>query len=490
MAISKFLAVDLGAESGRVIVGILKEDRIYVEEVHRFPNQQIHKDNNCYWDVPFLFKEIRKGISTAVEKGHNDIESLGIDTWGVDFGLIGKNGELLGLPHTYRDNRTIGIPEKVFNIISSDDIYRKTGIQIMQINSLYQLYSIKLNKETLLNKCDKLLFTPDLFNYFLTGEKKCEYTIASTSQMLDIETKTFDEFIFSKLELPIDIMPPVVKPGTIVGSLLPEISKETMIGPIDIVAVGCHDTASAVAAVPAAGNDWAFLSSGTWSLLGIEIDEPIIEPSLKNNFTNEGGIYDKIRFISNTTGLWFLQEIKKSWERSGEEYSYDEIMQMAGPADEFICNINPDDHAFINPADMVEAIRDYCVRTNQEFPKTKGALARSVLESLALRYKSIIDKIEKISGRKINKLHIVGGGSQNELLNQLTADATGKEVIAGPVEATALGNIIVQAIARGKIDSLEKARKIISLSFSQKFYEPENHEKWEEAANRFRVKFN
>jgi len=339
--------------------------------------------------------------------------------------------------------------------------------------------------ESLLNECNKLLFIPDLFNYFLTGETKCEYTIASTSQMLNAGIKTFDESIFSKLELPIKIMAPVISPGTVVGKLRPEISHETMLESIDIIAVGCHDTASAVAAVPANGDDWAFLSSGTWSLLGIEINEPIIEPSLKNNFTNEGGVNNKIRFISVTTGLWFLQGIKKSWERNGEQYSYDELMQMAEPAEEFICNIKPDDSAFINPSDMVGAIMDYCVRTNQEFPKTKGELVRSILESLALRYKAILDKIEKVSGRKINKLHVVGGGSQNELLNQLTADATGKEVVAGPVEATALGNIIVQAIARGEIESLEKAREIISLSFTRKFYIPENHKKWKEIDNRF-----
>ncbi len=487
MAVSKFLAVDLGAESGRVIVGILENERISVEEIHRFPNQQIHKDNSSYWDVPFLFKEIKKGMSEAVKMGHGDIESMGLDTWGVDFGLIGKSGELLEMPHSYRDNRTNGVPEKVFKIISSDEIYRRTGIQIMQINSLYQLYSVKLGMESLLNECDKLLFIPDLFNYFLTGEKKCEYTIASTSQMLNAETKTFDEFIFSRLKLPINIVAPIIKPGTIVGKLRPEISHETMLKPIDIAAVGCHDTASAVAAVPASGDDWAFLSSGTWSLLGIETDEPIIELSLKNNFTNEGGINNKIRFISVTTGLWFLQGIKKSWERNGKQYNYEKIIQMAVSAEEFICNINPDDPAFINPADMVGAIKDYCARTNQVFPKTKGELVRSILESLAFRYKTILDKIEKVSRRKINKLHIVGGGSQNELLNRLTADATGKEVVAGPVEATALGNIIVQAISRGKIESLEKAREIISSSFTLKYYKPENHEKWEEAGNKFNL---
>lgn len=472
MAVSKFLAIDLGASSGRVIVGILENGKISLEEVHRFPNGQVHLFNSSYWNVFSLFEEIKKGLALASEKGHSDIESIGIDTWGVDFGLIGKNGQLLEMPHTYRDLRTDGITEKVFEKISNDEVYGITGIQLMQINSLYQLYSLKLHNQPLLDLCDKLLFMPDIFSYFLTGEKKSEYTIASTSQMLNTKTKTFDEKIFSTLGLSQSICAPIVMPGTVIGKLLPEIAKETGLKEIDVVAVGCHDTASAVAAVPAVGNNWAYLSSGTWSLIGIETEEPVIDLSLQNSFTNEGGVGGKIRFLNNTMGLWFIQEIKKSWERNGENLSFDEITKSASLAKEFVAVIDPDDKLFMNPPDMVEAIKEFCLKTNQDKPQTKGEFARVVLESLALKYKTILEKIEKLSNKKIEKLHIVGGGTQNELLNQLTANATGKQVAAGPIEATALGNIMVQAIAKGKIESLQKGREIIAKSFPVKIFEP------------------
>lgn len=474
MSVSKFLAVDLGAESGRVIVGIIEDEIIHIEEIHRFPNKQINKDESLFWDIPNLFNEIKTGLSVAVKKGHNNIESIGIDTWGVDFGLIGKNDQLLELPHTYRDSRTDGIPEKVFDKISPENIYNRTGIQFMQINSLYQLYSIKLSNESILKETATLLFIPDLFNFLLTGEKKSEYTIASTSQFLNAKTKKFDPDIFTALGLPFNIMAPVIQPGTVVGKLLPEVASETGLNRIDVIAVGCHDTSSAVAAIPGKGDDWAYLSSGTWSLLGLEIDEPLINFQFKD-FTNEGGVNDKIRFLQNISGLWLLQKIKKSWERKGEYHSYEEITNLAANSENFVSLIDPDDNLFINPPDMVEAINEYCIKTRQRIPKTKGEYSRSILESLALRYKVVLEKIEKISQKKINKLYIVGGGSQNWLLNQLTADATGKQVVAGPVEATALGNIIIQAIARGNIKSLEKAREMVSASFPLKLYEPKNH---------------
>jgi rhamnulokinase len=342
----------------------------------------------------------------------------------------------------------------------------------MQINSLYQLYSIKLHNESLLAKCDKILFMPDLINYLLTGEIKSEYTIASTSQLLNASTKAFDKKIFSALDIPMEITSPIVNPGTVIGKLLPEISKETGLGKVDVIAVGCHDTASAVAAVPALGNDWAYLSSGTWSLLGIETDEPIINDSLKTEFTNEGGVNGKIRFLKNIAGMWLLQEVKKCWEEKGDYLDYNEINNMALNAKEFLCYIEPDGSSFINPFNMVEAINNYCIKTSQKAPSSKGEYVRSIIESLALKYKTVVDQIERISGRRINSIHVVGGGSQNELLNQFTANATGKNVFAGPVEATALGNILVQAIAKGKVKSLDKARNIVAESFKQKLYTP------------------
>ncbi len=478
MSISKFLAVDLGAESGRVIVGILENKKFYFEEIHRFPNKQVNKEGGLFWDVPNLFREIKTGLSLAVKNGHKDIESIGIDTWGVDFGLLGKNDQLIEMPHTYRDNRTNGIPDKVFEKISPADIYNKTGIQFMDINSLYQLYSLKISNESVLKGSARLLFMPDLFNFLLTGEKNSEYTIASTSQFLNAKTKEFDLDIFSVLELPINIMAPIIKPGTVVGKLLPDVAAETGLGIIDVIAVGCHDTASAVAAIPCRGDDWAYLSSGTWSLLGIEINKPLTDFKYKD-FTNEGGVNSTIRFLQNISGLWFLQELKKSWEKKGDHYSYDEISNLAEKSKSFVSIIDPEDKLFINPPDMIEAINQYCFKTKQRMPQTHGEYSRSILESLALKYKTVLKKIEKISNKKINKLHIVGGGSQNELLNQLAADATGKQVIAGPVEATALGNIIVQAITRGKIESYEKAREIVSESFPLKLYEPRDQESWD-----------
>ena len=384
MAISKYLAIDLGAESGRAIVGIFDGQKIKLEEVHRFPNKQVKIFAGSYWNVFSLFEEIKKGLSLAVEKGHGDIESIGIDTWGVDFGLLDKEGKLLEMPHTYRDNRTDGMPEKVYEKISSDEIYGITGIQLMQINSIYQLYSLKLSNEELLNSCDKILFMPDLFNYLLTGEMKSEYTIASTSQMLNPKTRAFDERIFSELGVSINITAPIIEPGTVIGKLLPEIAKETGLNNVDVIAVGCHDTASAVAAVPAEGNDWAYLSSGTWSLIGIETEKPVIDLSLKNNFTNEGGVGGKTRFLHNTMGLWFIQELKKNWNRKEETLTYEEITKLASEAEEFVAVIEPDDKLFLNPKDMVEAIEKYCEKTKQGIPKTKGEFARVVLESLEI----------------------------------------------------------------------------------------------------------
>jgi rhamnulokinase len=484
MSVSKFLAFDLGAESGRVVLGKIDNRKISLEEIHRFFNTTISKNKNLFWDVPNLFTEIKRGLSLAASGGHKDIESVGIDTWGVDFGLLGKNNQLLELPHSYRDERTNGIPEKVFEKISADEIYERTAIQFMQINSLYQLYSLKLGNKNILRDCNRLLFMPDLFNFLLTGEKKSEYTIASTSQLMNVKTKNFDERIFSALDLPINIMAPVVKPGTVVGKLLPQIAAETGLNQIDVVAVASHDTASAVAAVPFKENGSAYLSSGTWSLLGIESEIPIVDLQFKNSFTNEGGVDNKIIFLRNIPGLWFLQELKKSWEKKGEKYSYNELTEMAVNSKAFIALIDPDDKLFINPDDMITALNKYYIKTGQKIPQSKGEYVRSVLESLALRYKTVIKDIERISGNKINKIHVVGGGSKNNLLNQIASDATEKQVITGPVEATALGNIIVQAIAKKRIDSLQKARELISSSFFQNIFNPENHEKWEKISYR------
>jgi rhamnulokinase len=481
MSITKYLAFDFGAESGRAIVGLLDGGRLSLEEVHRFPNKPIQVLGHLHWNILSLYEELKKGIALAVQKGHGDIQSIGVDTWGVDFGLIGKNNEFLGFPFTYRDSRTRGAMQKVFEIISRKEIFASTGIQFMQFNSLFQLYSAMINNRELIRVCDRLLFMPDLFNFLLTGISCSEYTIASTSQMLNAERREWDEKIFKRIGMPLNIMAPIIQPGTVIGTLSQDVSKEVGLKrEIDVVAVGCHDTASAVAAVPERNDDWAYLSSGTWSLIGVETDRPIInDDSLANDFTNEGGVGNKIRFLRNVMGLWLLQETRKGWYKNGETISYNEMIGLASTTQELKCLVNPDDALFLNPPDMSDAIIQYCRKHHQPIPMSKGEFVRCIFESLALKYKEIIEKIRIITKKKIEKLHIVGGGSQNEMLNQITSDATGIPVIAGPVEATAIGNILVQAIAKGKIESLQEGRKLVADSFQLKTYLPSNPEKWD-----------
>lgn len=486
MTSSKFLAIDLGAESGRAIVGIIKNDKITLEEVHRFPNKQINILGHLHWDVLALFDEIKTGIRLTVQKGHCEIESIGIDTWGVDFGFIGKNNEFLGFPYCYRDSRTNNMMGKIFQIISREEIYSITGIQFWQFNSIFQLAKYAEDNSDLLKIADKLLFMPDIFNFLLTGIKKSEYTIASTSQLLNAYSKSWDSNLIEKLKLPFDIMPELVSPGTVIGKLLPDIAKEAGIGEIEIIAPGSHDTASAVAAIPINSNNSAFISSGTWSIIGIEKDEPLInETTFKNNFSNEGGVGNKIRFTSNVMGMWLLQQIKKSWQQRNENISYEEMTELAKNVQPFKCIINPDDNSFYNPLDMQNAISEYCIQHNLQIPESKSDFVRCILESLAFKYKSMIENINLMTNKKIEQLHIVGGGSQNELLNQFTADACNVPVIAGPVEATALGNILVQAVAKGKIKSLDSARKIVTDSFSLKTFYPNNSEVWKKLEMKF-----
>jgi rhamnulokinase len=479
MALSKYLAFDFGAESGRAIIGILDGGTFHIEEIHRFQNRQTKILGHLHWDVLALFEEIKTGLKLAVQKGHSDIESIGIDTWGVDFGFVGKNNALLGFPYCYRDVRTNGIMEKAFKKISRKELYGITGIQFMQFNSVFQLYSAKLSKDSALNCGGRLLFMPDLFNFLLTGVAKNEYTFATTSQLLNAGTKAYDRKIFSSLGLPKKLIMPIIMPGNVIGKLLPEICEETGLRNVDVVAVGCHDTASAIAAVPAQRKNWAYLSSGTWSLLGIETQKPIIsEQSLKNNFTNEGGVFGTIRFLKNVMGLWLLQQTRKSFQQKGSACEYDELTKLALKSKEFVSILNPNDDSFLNPPDMPDAIQAFCRNTRQPVPQTQGEFARCILESLALKYKAVLENIIAVTGTSIEQLHVVGGGSKNELLNQFTADACGIPVIAGPVEATAIGNVLVQAIAKKKIESIKSGREIIAHSFPMKTFLPAKTEQW------------
>jgi len=487
MSGARFLAFDLGAESGRAILASLAKDKLILEEIHRFVNRPVQVSGHLQWDVLRLFDDMKQGMALAAGKSGDPLLGIGVDTWGVDFALIGRDNVLLGNPYAYRDKRLDGIMPKAFAFMSKEEIYARTGIQFLQFNSIFQLFALAQEKSPLLDVSERLLFMPDLFNLFMTGEACSEYSIASTSQLMHAAHKKWEPEIFSKLQLPVHIMPPIVEPGTVLGKLLPDIVAETGLGPVDVIAPACHDTASAVAAVPARGNNWAYLSSGTWSLMGIEANEPIMnESSRQNNFTNEGGVNQTIRFLRNIAGLWLLQGCRRSWERQGLTVGYDELVSAAKKAKPFKCIVNPDDASFLNPADMPTAIIEYCRGSRQPIPESQGEFVRCVLESLALKYRFIVDKIGEMQTKRIEKLHIVGGGSQNDLLNQFAANATGLTVVAGPTEATAIGNIIVQAIAKRELNSLTEGRELVEKSFPLKTFEPQDHQAWNEVHERIR----
>ncbi len=466
-----YLAADFGGGSGRVIAGSLLHGKLVLEEIHRFPNRQVKLGNHVYWDFPALFEEMKTGLKLAAQKGYN-VQGIGIDTWGVDFGLIDKYGNLLGNPVCYRDARTEGMPAEVFKILNEQAHYADTGIQVMAINTLFQLYSMKMRQETQLELASRLLFMPDLFSYFLTGVANNEYCIASTSELLDARQRAWSVPTIRALGLPEHLFGEIVFPGTIRGTLKEEIARETGLGAVDVIAVGSHDTASAVAAVPATEYPIAFLSSGTWSLLGVETDEPILtEEARQAQFTNEGGVGGRIRFLQNITGLWILQRLMSEWKARGEEQSYDTIIPQAEQAgiDTFI---PVDDDAFMNPENMETALLDYCRKHGFQVPQDKAEIVRCVLQSLAFKYRQAVEQLNRCLPSPIRQLNIIGGGSQNKLLNQLTADELGIPVYAGPVEATAIGNILTQAMAKGEIADLRALREIVTHSVTPQVYYP------------------
>lgn len=487
---SKYLAFDYGAESGRAILGTLTSKGIELQEVHRFRNRQIKLFDSLYWDILYLFDELKTGLNKAALTGHKDLAGVGVDTWGVDFGFIDKQGNLIGYPYAYRDPRTNGMLEKAFQYLPKEQFYRLTGIQFIQLNSVFQLLSMVESKNPVLEIAEKLLFMPDIFNYFLTGRKVSEYSIASTSQLLNSFSRSWEPVVFEKLHLPLPIMPEIVPSGTILETILPQIASETGILQVDVIAPACHDTASAVAAVPAVRDNWAYLSSGTWSLLGIEAYAPIItNESLAGNFTNEGGVNNSIRFLRNTMGLWLLQRCLHQWNLQGTKLSYSDLVELAKKSPAFQSIIDPDDMAFLNPPDMPAAIAAYCQKTGQPVPDTKGAFVRAILESLALKYRHLIDILNNMRTIPIEVLHIVGGGSQNELLNQFTANATGLIIVAGPAEATALGNILVQAITKKELSGIKEGRKLIADTTSLKYYAPVGTESWNEIYDKFKKNY-
>lgn len=479
------LVFDLGAESGRALLARFDGRRLILEEVHRFPNGPVRILESLHWDALRLFAEMKVGLTQACRFGA-ELSSLGIDTWGVDFGLLDSDGELLGNPWHYRDARTNGMMEEAFLRVPRDEIYGRTGIQFMQLNSLYQLLAMSMSGSAQLAAARTLLFMPDLFNYWFSTSRTTERTIASTSQCVDAQTGTWARDLLERLGIPVVLLPEIVAPGTVVGSLNASVREETGAGTMKVVAPGCHDTASAVAAVPATGSRWAYVSSGTWSLMGVESGSPVLSrQALDLNFTNEAGVEGKTRLLKNIIGLWLVQECRRTWAASGIGVDYADLAAEAAAAKPFQALVDPDAPEFLAPGDMPFRIREFCRRTAQPVPVDRGATMRCVLESLALKYRRTLDSLERLAGYRVDRLHIVGGGSQNRLLNQFTADATGTPVVTGPVEATAAGNALVQLIALGEIGGLEEGRELVKSSFETTSFEPTDPDQWESALDRF-----
>ncbi|MBM3737102.1 MAG: rhamnulokinase [Acidobacteria bacterium] len=480
-----YLAIDLGAESGRVLHGTLDGGRLSLEDLHRFPNQPVRLPTGLYWDSLRLWHEILQGLANAARRGIAP-SGIGVDTWGVDIALLGADGALVDNPRHYRDARNAGMPERLFAEVPRDEVFGQTGIQIMPINSLYQWYAMQRAHSPALRAARTLLFMPDLFNYFLTGVLRAETTIASTSQFYNPATHGWAASLLARLGLDPHLLPNLIPAGSRLGPLLPHVASQTGLDPATpVFAAPGHDTAAAVAAVPAQTEDgWCYISSGTWSLMGVEIPAPVInETTLAMNYTNEVGVGNRIRLLKNIAGLWVLQECRRGWAAHGQDYSYEQLAHMAAGAAPFQAVIQPD--AFLDPDSMPARIAGYCRRTNQPPVTAPGDVCRVILESLALRYRQVLENLETITGRSIRVIHIVGGGSRNELLNQLAADATGRTVIAGPAEATAAGNVLVQAMGDGALSGLAQVRSVVRDSFEVRQFDPRPDPRWDEAYRAF-----
>lgn len=481
-ATRNYLAVDLGAESGRTIVGSLDGACLTLTETHRFTNGPVQLPDGLHWDVLRLWSDIKTGIAASSAKFDKKINSVGLDTWGVDFGLLDKNKSLLSNPFHYRDARTDGILDEAFKRMSRADLFTNTGIQFMQINTLYQLLAMVVQKSPVLDLAQTYVSIPDLFNYWLSGEITNEFTNATTTQCLDPRKRDWAAPVLNAFNIPMHLFGPVTDSGTLIGTLLPDIAEETGAGEVRIVVPACHDTGSAVVAVPAQNQDFAWISSGTWSIMGVEVREPSLsEKTLEYNFTNEGGVFGTWRLSKNIMGLWLVQECRREWMRQGEELSYDAMTRLAAGSEAFLSVIDPDDSTFLHPGDMPRRIQKYCANTNQRVPQTKGQILRVALESLALKYRLVLERLEELTGKRFEPIHIIGGGTKNRLLDQFTADVTGRIVITGPVEATAIGNVLMQAIALKHLNSLAEVRDVVRVSFEPEIYRPNQTADWDEA---------
>ena len=482
----RVLAFDLGASSGRSVVGQLEGQHLSIHDTHRFPNEPVRVHTRLHWDILRLLHEVKQGIRATRLEGYTDIQSIRIDTWAVDFGLIGGNGELLGNPYHYRDAHTLGMMEEVWQIIPREELFTRTGIQSLTINTLYQLYALKKAGSPLLAQAKHLLMIPDLLRYFLTGELQSEWTNASTTQLCNPTTRTWDSELMQHVGLSSRLFTPPVAPSTFVGSLLPSVSEETGIASLPVIAVAEHDTASAVAAIPTEEETFAYLSCGTWSLIGTEVTHPVLNgQALAWNVTNEGGVNGTFRLLKNVTGLWPMQECQRAWRNEGKLFSrYQEAvsLEQARPFEAFI---DPDSPSFVQPAHMPRQIQQYCRETGQHVPETEGELMRCIVESLACKYRFVLERIEQLIHKRFVGLHMVGGGIQNTFLCQCTANVLGRPAWAGPQEATAIGNMLVQYLALGHIQTLQHGRRIVHDSFPYVTYEPREVDAWERAYEAF-----
>ena len=477
-----YLAFDFGAESGRAVLAHLHSGILTTEEVHRFPNEPVEYGGSLHWDVARLWFEVRKALACVEQRA---LAGIGVDAWGVDYALLGERGELLQNPFHYRDRRTQGVMDEVFRKVPKEEIYRATGIQFMPINTLYQLFAAQRDTPGILAAAKQLVTIPDLFNYWLTGNALCEFTNATTTQLVDPGRRSWATDLMHKLGLRPDLPANIVEPGTLIGSLLPGIAQNSSLAATSVIAPACHDTGSAVAAITARDGT-AFLSSGTWSLIGTELDAPVLTPeALKLNFTNEGGVQGTTRLLKNVMGLWMLQGCRNCWSARGQSSDYRELVELAGRAPAFAHLVDPDDESFLRAADMPAAIDHFCRKTHQPAPTTPGAYVRCVLESLALKYRLVLRSLEQLCGNRIEQIRVIGGGSKNRLLNQFTADATGRRVLAGPAEATALGNVAIQILATGEASSLQHVRALVDRSFPTEIFEPVETNKWAQHTERF-----
>jgi rhamnulokinase len=475
------VAVDVGAQSGRVAVGRFDGQRLAVAEVHRFPNVPVRAHDTLHWDVLRVYDGILEGLgAAAAETG--EVDSVGIDTWGVDFGLIDRAGRLVQNPIHHRDRRTEGVMERVFARVPARELYERTGIQLMPINTLFQLFAMAAADDPALEVAETLLLIPDLLHYWLSGVAACEFTNATTTQCLDPRAQGWAVDILERLDLPPRVFPDVVPPATVLGALREEVAERTRLRHAVVVAPATHDTGSAVAAVPFRSGNAVYISSGSWSLVGLELGAPLIDDrAFAGNLTNEGGVDGTFRLLRNVNGLWLLDECRKAWAAAGHTWEFSQLVTMAEQAAPLRSLIDPNDSAFLAPGDIPARIRSFCAATEQDVPQEAAAVVRCVLESLALKYRQTIELLASATGAAPPEVHIVGGGALNALLCQWTADATGLPVLAGPAEATEIGNLTVQAIALGELGSLAEAREVVRASFAPTVYEPREGYPWDEA---------